>query len=246
MGIQIAIDTYLPRVGQHRLPVTGIASEIGFEFLVDLPSPESAFVSVIPEYNRHSRIDAATGDDRGGFSRRPVITRNRKDGLFEHLDVITNRARFGRNGAFFPAQGYDRGKLRFGTEAHSTNSDWYLDRRSGLLQIRIPWDLLNVTDPSTRTLLFDKRTTGHFGTVVAEDWHAGVVVYTKGADPKVRGVLPEITDGVWREHSFTAWRWNGWTEPRHHSRLKPVFDSLKALWAAPPSTTPARPLRRAP
>jgi hypothetical protein len=203
-------------------------------------------VSVLPEYNRHSRIDSLTGDDRGSFSRRPVTTRDRKDGRFETLHVITNRARFGRDGTFFAAQGYDRGTMRFGTEGQSTNSDWYFDSQAGLLQIRIPWDLLNVTDPSTRTLLLDKRTSGRFGTVVAEDWHAGVVVYAKGPQPKVRGALPEITGGVWLERSFTPWRWEGWTEPRHHSRLKPVFDSLKALWAVSPSTTPARPSRRAP
>jgi hypothetical protein len=136
--------------------------------------------------------------------------------------------------------------MRFGTETQSTHSDWYLDSQAGLLQIRIPWDLLNVTDPSTRTLLFDRGTTGGFGTVVAEDWHAGVVVYAKGAEPKLFGALPEITESIWREHSFTAWRWNGWTEPRYHSRLKPVFDSLKVLWAAPPWRAPARPLRPAP
>ena len=245
-GIRIVLDTYLPHVGQHRLEGLGIQSEIGFEFLVDLESPESAYLSVIPEYNRYLWMDTVTGDDRGRFSRRPVITRDRRDGRFEHLHVITNRARFGRDGSFFPARGYDRGRMRFGTETQSTNSDWYLDSQAGLLQIRIPWDLLNVTDPSTRTLLFDKQTTGGFGTVLAEDWHGGVVVYAKGAEPKVHGALPEITEGVWREHSFTAWRWNGWTEPRYHSRLKPVFDSLKALWAAPPSTAPARSLRPAP
>jgi hypothetical protein len=206
MGIRIALDTYLPRTGQHRLPGTTFRSEIGFEFLVDLQSPETAYVSVVPEYNRHSRIDSATGDDRGAFSRRPVVTRDRNDARFEQLHVITNRARFGRDGTFFPAEGYDRGRMRFGTEAQSTNSDWYFDSSTGLLQIRIPWDLLNVTDPSTRTLLFDKRTSGNFGTVVAEDWHGGILVYTKGAATKVRGALPEIIEGVWRQHAFTGWR----------------------------------------
>jgi hypothetical protein len=245
LGIQIALDTYLPRIGQHLLPGSGIRSEVGFEFLIDLRSSESAYVSVIPEYNRHSRPDSATGDDRGGFSRRPVVTRDRRDARFEPLHVITNRARFGRDGTFFQAQGYDRGRMRFGREAQSTNSDWYLDTVAGLLQIRVPWDLLNVTDPSTRTLLYDKRSSGDFGTLVAEDWHAGVLVYTK-AGSRVRGALPEVIAGIWREQSFTPWRWRAWTEPRHHSRLKPVFDSLKALWAAPPSTAPAPPVPQAP
>jgi tetratricopeptide (TPR) repeat protein len=71
-GIQIAIDTYLPLVGQHRLLRTEVRSEIGFEFLIDLPDPRTGRVLVTPDYNRYgSRLDPATGDDQGRFSRRP-------------------------------------------------------------------------------------------------------------------------------------------------------------------------------
>ena len=247
LGIQLAIDTYLPRVGQHRLPISGVRSEIGFEFLIDLVRPDSARVFVTPEYNRHdSRIDPRTGDDFGRFSRRPVVTRNRDDGRFDSLFVITNRARFGRDGSFFPAGRYDRGRLVHGTEAASTTADWYLDDREGMLQLRIPWDLLNVTDPSTRTLLFDQRTNGDFGTAAAGEFHAGVVIYRKGKKPAVEAALPELRQGAWAASGFVGWRWSGWTEPRYHSRLKPVFDSLKALWAAPPSRAPIRLAPRAP
>jgi len=246
LGIQLALDTHLPRVGQHRLPKSGVGSEVGFEFLVDLVRPDSATMAVTPEYNRHdSRIDPGTGDDWGRFSRRPVITRNRSDGRFDSLLVITNRARFGRDGTFFPAQGYDRGRLVHGTEARSTRSDWYLDEQTGLLQLRIPWDLLNVTDPSTRTLLFDRNTKGAFGTAVAGDFHAGVVIYRKG-DGGVAAALPALKRGVWPAGTFVPWRWSGWTEPRYHSRLKPVHDSLRAVWAGPPSTAPAPLSPRAP
>jgi hypothetical protein len=240
LGIQIAMDTYLPRVGQHRLPRTGLESEIGFEFLIDLVRPENARLSVTPDYNRHdSRMDPATGDDFGRFSRRPVVTRNRKDARFDSLFILTNRARFGRNGRFFPARGYDRGRLAHGTEAASTLADWYLDDRPGLLELRIPWDLLNVTDPSTRTLLDDGHTKGTFGTAIAQDFHVGVLMYRKGGRRSVVGALPEVDQGGWRAAAFVPWRWSGWTEPRYHSRLKPVYDSIKALWAAPPSRAPA-------
>lgn len=241
LGIQIAIDTYLPGVGQHRLPKSDVKSELGFEFLIDLESPDRASILVTPEYNRHdARIDPATGDDFGRFSRRPVITRNRNDGRFDSLIVITNHARFGRDGKFFPARRYDRGRLAHGTQSVSTIADWYFDERSGLLQLRIPWDLLNVTDPSSRTLLFDPRTKGKFGTVVAGDFHVGVLVYRKGKKARVSGALPELKAGAWPAAAFAGWAWSGWTEPTYHSRLKPVFDSLKALWAASPSPAPAR------
>ena len=246
LGVQLAIDTYLPREGQHRLPRGPIRSEVGFEFLVELLSPDTAAMKVTPDYNRHdSRVDPRTGDDFGRFSRRPVITRDRNDGQFDSLFIITNRARFGRDGTFFPARGYDRGRLRYGTETATSLADWYLDERAGLLELRIPWDLINVTDPSTRTILFDRRPDGDFGTAMAEGFHVGVVVYRKGRG-EVLGALPALSGGVWRAAAFTDWTWRGWTEPRSHARLKPVYDSLKTLWRAALSGAPAPPARRAP
>ncbi len=248
-GIQLAIDTYLAGVGQHRLPQSDVQSEVGFEFLIDLAGPERGTMAVTPDYQRHEfRIDPATGDDFGRFFRRPVVTRDRKDGRFDSLFVVTNRARFGRDGTFFPARAYDRGRLMYGTEAVSTLADWYLDEESGLLQIRIPWDLLNVTDPSTRTLLFDRQTSGKYGTATAGDFHLGVVIYSKGAGatPNVVGALPALARGMWRKDNFTGWRWQGWMEPHWHSRLKPVYDSLRMLWREAPSGAPGQPVRRAP
>jgi hypothetical protein len=139
---------------------------------------------------------------------------------------------------------HDRGRLLYGTEAGSTLSDWYLDQAAGLLELRIPWDLLNVTDPSTRTLLFDRGTAGGFGTVPAEDFRVGVVAYRKGGRPAVVGALPELEAEVWRAKDFTKWRWAGWTEPRSHARLKPVYDSLRSVWN--PAGAPTRPAPRAP
>ncbi|HEU4682403.1 MAG TPA: hypothetical protein VFS51_11685 [Gemmatimonadales bacterium] len=251
LGVQLAIDTYMPRTGQHRLPGSGVRSEIGFEFLVDLQGPSRGTMRVTPDYNRHdSRIDPKTGDDFGRFSRRPVVPRNRDDGRFDSLFVIINRARFGRDGKFYPAKGYDRGRLVYGTQSGSSLADWYLDERAGLLQLRIPWDLLNVTDPSTRTLLFDRTKTGTFGTAAAEGFRVGVVIYRKRAG--VVGALPELKQGVWPEGRFAPWRWSGWTQPRYHSRLKPVYDSLRLLWRgaeavrAAPSGALVRPGRQAP
>jgi tetratricopeptide (TPR) repeat protein len=235
LGVQLAIDTHEATVGQHKLPSTSTRSEIGFEFLVDLTAPDSASIRVLPEYNRYDARLSWAGDDFGRFSRRPVITRDREDGRFDPELVVINRARFGRHGEFYPAQRYDRGRLRHGTENASTLSDWYYDRQAGLLELRIPWDLLNVTDPSSRTLLSDPRTSGTFGTVSAGAFRFGVEVYRKGADSRVTGALPRLSSGVWSASSFQPWRWSGWTVPRSHARLKPVYDSLRLLWQEAPS-----------
>jgi hypothetical protein len=235
LGIQLAIDTYLSPIGQHLVLPSGLKSEVGFEFLVDLRAPDSATIRVTPDYNRHAgRPSAASGDDLGQFTRRPVAPVDREDGRFDSLFVTTNRARFGRDGTFFPARGYDRGLLSFGTEAHSSLADWYVDETAGLLELRLPWDLLNVTDPSSRTLLYDRDSVGEFGTAGAGEFHFGVLVWRKGAVPGVVGAMPPLQQGSWRAADFIGWHWAGWSEPRSHAGLKPVYDSLKTLWSTAP------------
>ena len=235
-GVQLAIDTWLPATGQHRLPATGLSSALGFEFLVDLAGPDRATLRVTPEYNRHATLkDPVTGDDYGRFFRRPVTIVDRRDGRFDSLFVVTNRARFGRDGTFYPASGYDRGRLRHGPAAGpggSTLNDWYWDAGAALLQLRLPWDLLNVTDPSTRTLLFERTARGDFGTATATGFHVAVATYRRGpqgaAEPA--GTLPARWDAA---DAFRPWLWSAWTEPTSHGRLKPVYDSLRTLWATP-------------
>ncbi|HET8649481.1 MAG TPA: hypothetical protein VFL95_05540 [Gemmatimonadales bacterium] len=234
LGVQIAIDTYRPLVGQHRLPHTKVESEIGFEFLADLAAPDSGSLRILPEYNPYASLrDSVTGDDYGRFYHRPVTILNRDDGRFDSMFVITNRARFARDGRFFPASGYDRGKLRYGTEDSTSLADWYYDEGAGLLELRLPWNLLNVTDPSSRTLLFEREAGGEFGTVSAEGFHFGVITYRK-SDGTVVAAAPALRGGEWRASDFAAWNWKEWNTPNSHARLKPVYDSLRTLWGSTP------------
>jgi len=208
-------------------------SEIGFEFLLDLQSPREAALRILPSYNPYVGEAAIVGgDDFGQFYRRPATIGVESDGRFDPMFVITNRARFGRDGTFFPAQGYDRGRLSFGTESASTLADWYADSAAGLIEIRIPWGLLNVTDPSSRMVLYDApgRSAGEFGTAVTDGFRFAAVLYRKGASAAPVATLPESEGRVWRGAAFRTWAWPTWEEPVSHSRLKPVYDSLKATW----------------
>ena len=115
----------------------------------------------------------------------------------EELFIITNRSRYGRNGEFWPARGHDRGVMRFGTEAQSTASDWYAELPAGLIEVRIPWALLNVTDPSSRTVLFDPpdRQAGEFGTAVTPGFRIGAVAYRKRGGAR-QSPLPDFFIGA--------------------------------------------------
>lgn len=233
LGILVAIDTYRPGAGQLTLPGAMLRSEIGFEFLLELRGPADATLRILPAYNPYAgEAVILQGDDFGRFYRRPATIGTETDGRFDPMFVITNRARFGRDGTFYPAQGYDRGVLWFGTSAESSLADWYADPAAGLLEIRLPWGLLNVTDPSSRTVLFDRgdQLEGEFGTAVTDGFRMGVVVYDKSNPQAPVASLPAAVDGRWRSADFTTWTWAPWEAPTSHGRLKPVYDSLQATW----------------
>jgi hypothetical protein len=139
--IVIALDTYRADLGQMTLPGSVLGSDIGFEFVALFGDTTGGELRVTPDYNPYAGAEVIIdGDDYGNFRHRPVLTRPRWDGRFDSLFVITNRSRFTRDGRFLPANGYNRGRLRFGTEARSSLSDWYWDRDAGLLELRLPWD----------------------------------------------------------------------------------------------------------
>ena len=232
LGIQLAIDTDRRLTGQHRLPRTGVSSDIGFEFVLDLPSPAAGALRILPDYNPYAALaDPGIGDDRGRFYHRPATIVDRDDGRFDSMFVVTNRARFARDGRFFPARGYDRGRLRFGTEDSTTLADWYLDRGAGLLEVRLPWTLLNVTDPVAHMVVFDHDSTGPFGLEETDGFDAGVVLYRK-ADSAVTAAFPILDQGRWSARRFAGWSWPlpSRNMPDSHARLKPVYDSLRTLW----------------
>ena len=192
-------------------------------------------MGITPSYNPYASADVIIkGDDYGHFRHRPILTRPRWDGRFDSLFVITNRSRFTRDGKFIGARGYNRGRLRYGTEKQSSLSDWYWDQAAGLLELRLPWGLINVSDPSTGTLLYEERDEGDLGTMHSDGFRVGVAVIgrerTTAGDPTLIGALPTPSyGGQWRASQFPSWQWPTWTVPRY-SRLKPVFDSLRVLW----------------
>ena len=152
---------------------------------------------------------------------RPFITRANEDGVYDSLRVVTNRRRFGRDGTEFAAFGYDRGILRQGD---LPDGEWQMLER-GVFETRIPWMLLNFTDPSERRVLQDPagaRENSDFGTE---------------AVPGVR-----IVAGMRQGQRFTQWpasnraadvalfTWPTWEAPRSREVIRPVYGAMRDVF----------------
>src|SRR3989441_10413199 len=165
----IGIDTYRRDRGQFRLPgVAGPAGEVGSEFALVLNDTSDAQLMVAPWYNPF--LEPRSGMGPTGLDRfhneAATVDVARSDGALDSLFVTTNRWRIARNGRTYPPRGVNRGRLRHGRAAEASLADWYVDRAAGLVEVRIAWGLLNVTDPSSRRVMVRYRRAGGgtFGT----------------------------------------------------------------------------------
>ncbi|HET6764654.1 MAG TPA: hypothetical protein VFH27_13310, partial [Longimicrobiaceae bacterium] len=149
---------------------------------------------------------------------RPFLSLANEDGRYNSLRVVTNRRRFGRDGTEYAGFGYDRGVLH---EGPPPDGSWERAPGGGAFEVRIPWGLLNVTDPSERRVLQDSTPgTGDFGTTIVPGIH----------------IVAATVDGAGR---WTAWpasgraedvalfTWPGWEVPRYTARRRPAFDAMR-------------------
>ncbi len=188
-----------------------------------------------------SSAGSATDLAGGRRMRFPVITLSSDDGYFDSLltpagdDRGPARAGSGSSAGAPPVAWTDLGRLRYGSQQRSSLSDWYYDPYAGLIEIRLPWSLLNVTDPSSRSVLFREQEGLEYSFQATDGFRIGVLAYRKGGAPRVLGALPALAPGgVWRAADFATWTWPKWEQPAFHSRPKPVYDAMRAVWGSMP------------
>jgi hypothetical protein len=114
-----------------------------------------------------------------------------------------------------PLSKYETGALKYGN-GNPTNSDYSsladFIMKDNKIEIKIPWQLLNVMDPSTKMIMDN--------------------LHKDGINPKkvhsfyIEGIL--IKDGIEYESSDPGeFIWQPWEEPTYHERLKPSYFILK-------------------
>ena len=112
---------------------------------------------------------------------------------------------------------YETGKLSYGNgnpsdPAYKSLSDFIYNENQGILEIRIPWQLLNVMDPSTKQIMGDFYSEQNITPVAFTQFSVGLGVLQEG------GTQIALNG----EYIYDAWK-----TPTYHERLKPSYYILK-------------------
>jgi len=233
---QIGIDTYRRDLGDTRLPNTGTRAPFGLEFVVDLSGPSSSQVLVDHPYNLYRPV-LIPGSKPPAYQyvhNLPFRTVANDAGVWDSLVVVTNRRRISRDGKIFPSIGYNRNRLLYSTQSENSLADWFADTTRGVIEVRLPWGMLQVVDPSSRTILFGWDPAALKVRGAATDGFRFVVESYDPSKPRAGGDrLPRASKAT----SFAdvpTWTWPTWETPQWHAEIKPLFAAMKRAFGAIP------------
>ena len=221
----LAIDTYDAQRGSHRLPdPAGLKTTPGFEFLVQIEDRDHARILVDRPYDLFSQRN-----------RRPYRSTDNDRGDFVEISVFTNRDRYGRDGTYYPARGYSRSPLRHGTtraedEQYDSLSDWFLSADGTTLELRLPWGLLNVADPSSRRVTHETTRQDDVVDTVETDGFRFQLLWLENS-PRGRRRVTAIPARGSTLKGFPTYLWPGWESPTYHLRRKRSFGIVRDGWS---------------
>lgn len=235
-GLLLGLDTFDKELGDHKLPFgLGLSSEAGLESAVLFQGGRAA-VYLDEPYDLFTHR-----------YRRPYRTENNDRGVFLMPRTESNRFRLGRDGTRFPEHIQEIGWLKRGTQDRAaadfdSGAEWL--EGPGFLEARIPWGLLNVTDPSSRRVLQDgkKRKKGPVDTAVTEGVRAVLAVFE--GDAQAGGAKTLLTlprSGSGQVPAPPVFSWDSWEEPSFHEYRKASFELVRqGLLALPDTPQPPR------
>ena len=228
--IVIGIDSFDPDRGDGCLDVDcKITTERRVEFLLRVDSENDVTLNVDQPYDL---VGIWHGFRKDWQLYRTEVN---DDGIFHLTRTVTNDAFWYEGKELAPILYQEVGRFRTGTEFTTTNTNFWYSMEHGTLEIRIPWTLLNVTDPSAR-MVVDDYVPGKKGEDVelqiTQTPEIAIVVAALGGtgeqENEVVDTLPRAKKmgGSWRIPAVSTPRhtWATWDEsPRYRMVRKQSF-----------------------
>src|SRR5204862_1384182 len=113
-------------------------------------------------------------------------------------------------------------------------ADLYADSLTGVIEVRMPWGMLNVLDPSSRLVLRGGNN-GEVAGVETDGFRFVIQSYDPAQASQSGDRLPRGSSAT----SFgepPVWTWAKWDEPSWYAELKPQFEAMRNTFGAIPNT----------
>ncbi len=250
----IGFSTLPGRAGLTSLPfIAPIRFPMGMTYAIQLTGPESSRIWIASPYNPYRIVPVERVPSQTvlitKLGWKPKIT---GEGSFEPQVIEPNRRRFARDGRFFPPLRYDRGTLRYGSldpqaPDYDPLAEWHANLRTNSIDLRIPWNLLNVTDPSSFKVLAGTEKDGTVQVTDTSGFMIAVFSYCPLEAYRIRPIMEQghpVADalpGMAGPATLLAaalknYRWAKWDIPKFQLRTKDSYPILQKTFLALPES----------
>jgi tetratricopeptide (TPR) repeat protein len=240
--------TYLPFIAPIRFPM-------GMTYAIQLAGPELSRILVAETYNPFV-INVVRGlpaqTELGPkLDWTPTLA---DQGAYESQIIEPNRRRFGRDRTYFAPQRYDRGILRFGSldsgaADYDSLATWRANPQTDMVDLRIPWGLLNVTDPTTRQVFAGFTSDATVQAAETPGFQFALFAYRPRERASRRPIMEQghtVADSLPELEAATSlpaerlkqYVWEGWEDPQYELRPKESYSRLRRAFTRLPSTLP--------
>ncbi|QTD39652.1 hypothetical protein [Sporosarcina sp. Te-1] len=150
------------------------------------------------------------------------------DGVFHPIRFALNKEMTRPDtGEIMPFSYYETGKLQYGngnpkSASYDSLTDFAVSKDGRVLEVRLPWLLLNFKDPSQREVMGNLYGGDGLASSQTID-DIGVYLVTTNENGKLLQIAPNANEGY-------RYTWDTWEEPPHSERLKQSYYILQRLF----------------
>ncbi|TDL66389.1 hypothetical protein E2R56_22740 [Rhodococcus qingshengii] len=207
--------------GQNNIQLSKDAvllSDLGVDFLIDLSGQDHSRIMVDSYYDTYYYQYAHL---LNMISRESYVNQ-KNNGVFHPIRLALNKELIiPSTNTRVPFEGYETGVLKFGNanpEHKEFNSltDVSMSRDKKIIEMRIPWQLINVKDPSLKEVMGDIWKSGLTKSERIEGIRVALATTYKG---EIQQTLPGL-----------LYTWDEWEQPTYYERLKKSYKIIQQTY----------------
>ncbi|WP_054950135.1 hypothetical protein [Numidum massiliense] len=233
----------IPGQGSNELPFqTNLKTDSGVDFILHLNGTKESRLLV------HSHYDSFYyhyGEELKMIPRQRAATDKHSDAFNPIRLAISRKLYIAPENRFIPFQAVETGKLQHGNgdpQAASFHSlsDFIISEKNDIVEIRLPWALLNVKDPSRGEIMGDFWQKGIGASQKTGGFKIAAVTYKPTKDGKAKDLerivnvtdsLPAIDGDTLPLRTAKPYKWPAWEAPSSHERLKQSYAIVQREFA---------------
>ncbi|CAG9621258.1 hypothetical protein [Sutcliffiella rhizosphaerae] len=220
----------LENQGQATVPSTSNYQTEGIDFVLEVNGEDNSRLLVDSYYDTfyymyaHQLQMIETHD----------YANTKNNGTFHPIRLTLNKElEIGGTRKVIPFESYETGILRHGNadpnaENADSLADFFLNKEEQFIEIRIPWALLNIKDPSHLEAMGDVWSEGGLeNSEFIDGIRIGAIAVSDG---EVIDSLPAMVGDTAKSADYYLYQWQKWEQPTYHERLKESYFMIQELF----------------